>query len=105
MEKIAWVVTDLSSGQSACIPVMYSITTESDNPNIRLINCKVAAKLTDLPEWLSPAEFTIRQVNRNGFNDVGIGNSGLGSICCDNADAARFIISTHDAIRAMERLN
>lgn len=105
MEKIAWVVTDLSSGQSACIPVLYSITTENDDPNIRLINCKVAAKLTDLPEWLSPAEFTIRHVYRNGYNDVGIGNSGLGSICCDNADAARFIISTHDAIRAMERLN
>jgi hypothetical protein len=104
MEKIAWVVTDLSSGQSACIPVLYSITTEADNPSIRLINCKVAVKLTDLPEWLSPAEFTIRQVYSGGYG-TGVTATELSRIPCTNVDSAMFVSRTHDAIRAMERLN
>jgi hypothetical protein len=105
MKKIAWVVSNLSSGGSVCIPVLYSITCENGDPDIKLISCKVAAKPAHLPEWLSPGEFTIRHAYKNGCNDVGISSSGLGSICCTNADAARFIISTHDAIKAMELVN
>lgn len=101
MKKSTLVSTKLlSTGEYKNIPVNYFIKNEDGNPNIKLISCEVNLPESELPEWLSPTNFTIRQV----FSD-GVTITELSSIKCANVDSANFVDSTHMQIRLNEKFS
>lgn len=105
MKKIAWVVSDLSTGGSVCLPVLYIVINEEGNPDIKNICCKVALKLAELPKWLSPAEFIIRQVHSRDANGAGTTVVEFEDVPCVNDDSAMFVRRAHECIKHMERLH
>jgi len=107
MEKSVSVPTKLSaSGEYISIPVRYTINEEDGNENIKLINCQVDLLSDEIPEWLSPTVFTIRQVYNPGYSGVaGVTVTELSRISCKNVDSANFVDSTHEHIRLKENLN
>lgn len=88
----------LSIDKTETIPVSYSITDEDGNPNVKLFSCEVNLSAENLPEWLSPTSFVIRQVYRDGVTVTELSN-----IVCANEDSARFVDETHNHIRVAEK--
>jgi hypothetical protein len=101
MKKIAWVVSDISTGGSVCLPVLYTIIKEDGNPDSKFVCCRVALKLAELPKWLSPAEFIVRQVHNR---DTGTTVVEFEDVPCINDDTAMFVRRAHECIKHMERL-
>jgi hypothetical protein len=106
MEKSVLISTKLSaSGDYISIPVRYSINEEDGNENIKLIDCTVDLSPDEIPEWLSPAVFTIRQVYNPGYTGVaGVTVTELSRIPCKNVNSANFVDNTHEHIRLKENL-
>ncbi len=103
MQKNIVIHTKLSNyGEIVRIPVSYSIIDEDNNENIKLITCKVNLDEYEMPEWLSPTEFTIRQVYKTD-SGKGVTVAELGNITCKNIDSANFISTTHEHIKVAEK--
>ncbi len=106
MEKLTSIAIQLSSGDHATMPLLYSVLNEDGNENIKLISCKVNMPADEIPEWLSPSAFTIRQVYSPGsYGGVGVTLTELSSIPCKNIDSANFVSNTHDQISIIEKLS
>jgi hypothetical protein len=106
MEKQISVPLKLSSGEYVTLPLIYSISNEDGNENIRLMNCRVNLPDNELPEWLSPAVFTIREVYSPGsYGAVGVTLTEFSSIPCKNIDSANFVGAVHDHISLKEKLS
>ncbi|MGJ1360604.1 hypothetical protein ACR79B_05040 [Sphingobacterium spiritivorum] len=105
MKKPIIIPVTLSNGENIEIPLLYSITNEDNNPNIRLIDCQVDLPDEQIPEWLSPTTFTIRQTNSphvSGGN--GVTTTEVSHIKCKNIDTAKFIGNTFLGIKVVEEL-
>lgn len=88
----------LSTEKNEIIPVSYSVADEDGNPNVKLFSCEVNLSAEDVPEWLSPTSFVIRQVYRDGVTVTELSN-----IACANEDSAKFVDETHNQIRIAEK--
>jgi|GEM_PF-3586305 len=96
----------LENGEHTSIPILYSVTHEEGNENIKLISCKVDLSNAEIPEWLSPAEFIIRQVYTPGsYGGVGVTVTELSRIPCLNIDSANFVNQVHDRISILEKIS
>ena len=93
----------LSDDNYQSLPIMYTITNEDGNKYIKLIHCIVDLPEKEIPEWLSPTAFMIRQVYSPENPRVTV--TELSSIPCNNVESAKFIDSTHEHIRVIEKLN
>ncbi len=106
MEKSITIPIQLTSGDHVNMPLLYSVSNEGNNENIKLISCKINLPADEIPEWLSPSAFTIRQVYSPGsYGDVGVTVTEFSSIPCKNIDSANFVSNTHDQISIIEKLN
>jgi hypothetical protein len=106
MEKQIIVPLERSNGEYVTLPLIYKIENEDGNENIRLMNCRVNLPDGELPEWLSPTTFTIREVYSPGsFGSVGVTVTEFSSIRCKNVDSANLVGVVHHHINIKERLS
>ncbi|EFK57348.1 hypothetical protein U0038_17545 [Sphingobacterium spiritivorum] len=105
MKKPIIIPVTLSNGENVKIPLLYTITNDDNNPNIRFIDCQVDLPDEEIPEWLSPTTFTIRQVCLPGeAGGLGVTNTEVSHIRCKNTDTAKFIGNTFLGIKGIEGL-
>lgn len=105
MKKPIIIPVTLSNGENVEIPLLYSITNDDKNTNITLIDCQVDLPDEEIPEWLSPTTFTIRQVYLPGESGgLGVTNTEVSHISCKNTDTAQFIGNTFLGIKGIDGL-
>lgn len=81
------------------IPVLYSIQWESEN--IITVHCKIDLNKDEIPKWLNPVEFKVRQVHSSG--NPGVTITQYSHIKCKTKETAYFIGNVFEKIRMTEK--
>ncbi|MBZ0097772.1 MAG: hypothetical protein K8F30_01730 [Taibaiella sp.] len=104
MKPITVVHTRNSNGEVVVVPVLYS--TEQENERVTNYHFRIDLAADDVPDWIHPHEFTIREVSSESSpGRPGVTTTLFSEINVKHADMHGFIGEAHTIAHANRKLN